>query len=300
MIKKQLTLFAILLLSLVVRGQESYFKSDSIAFADTKWSRSIVSEGIILKKAHFSNGELFNSNQYISIVEISPEADAKIEIFASPILKQTSSIASEAGAKIALNGSFFKFNNSYNTEDYNSVDYIRKSNKQLAPNTWPAKGRSMHQLGALAIFRGELFILKADALREWEKYIQAEEVITSGPILRVNGVDEKLAKASFYTTRHPRTAVGKREDGTILMITADGRSAQAAGVSLIELQIIMKWLGANYAINLDGGGSTTLYIEGASDNGVVNHPTDNRKFDNKGERKVANAILVYTNINGQQ
>ena len=56
----------------------------------------------------------------------------------------------------------------------------------------------------------------------------------------------------------------------------------------------MRWLGADYAINLDGGGSTTLYVEGASDNGVVNHPTDNRKFDNKGERKVANAILVHT------
>ncbi|MDX9781650.1 MAG: phosphodiester glycosidase family protein [Bacteroidales bacterium] len=294
MVKRYLKPVATLLFFVAFCGQGFSQSSDSTTFVNGPWNKSEVSKGIIHKKIHISKGDLFASNQFISIVEIKPESGAKIEIFASPVLKQTSLMAAESGAKVALNGSFFKFNNSYNTEDYNSVDYIRKENKQLAPNTWPALGRSMHQLGALAIFRGELFILKADALREWEKYIQAEEVLTTGPILRVAGEDLKLANASFYTTRHPRTAVGKRSDGTILLITADGRSPQAAGLSLAELQKIMKWLGADYAINLDGGGSTTLYIEGASDNGVVNHPTDNKTFDNKGERKVANAILVHT------
>lgn len=286
--------FTLLIISIFATGAVSAQNRDSLAFCSGNWSQNSIAEGIIHKSIHILNKEIFNSNQYISVVEISPESCAKVEIFASPVLKHTSQMATEKGAKIALNGSFFKFNNSYNTEDYNSVDYIRKDNRQLAPNTWPARGRSMHQLGALAIFRGEVFILKADSIREWERYIQAEEVITSGPVLRVDGKDVSLSSDSFYTTRHPRTAVGKRSDGTLILITADGRAAEAAGVSLAELQLIMKWLGADYAINLDGGGSTTLYIEGASDNGIVNHPTDNREFDNKGERKVANAILVYT------
>lgn len=100
-------------------------------------------------------------------------------------------------------------------------------------------------------------------------------------------------RPSFYTARHPRTAVGKKSDGTVILLTADGRSTQAAGLSLTELQKIMKWLGARYAINLDGGGSTTMYVAGGSDNGVVNHPSDNKLFDNMGQRKVANAILVH-------
>lgn len=293
MIRRKLALLALTLISIVCFGQNSALSADSIAFSGAKWDFSAITDGVILKRTHFINNRLFSSNQFISVVEIKPEAEAKIEIFASPVLKQTSEMAKEAGAKIALNGSFFKFKSGVNTEDYNSVDYIRKGNNQLAPNTWPSIGRAMHQLGALAIFRGELFILKADMLREWERYIKADEVLTTGPILRVSGEDLLLSKDSFYTTRHPRTAVGKRADGTILLLTADGRSPEAAGVSLKELQVIMKWLGAEYAINLDGGGSSTLYVEGASDNGVVNHPTDNRIFDNKGERKVANAILVH-------
>lgn len=294
MARRFILIFVTLFFSVTFWGQVSPLSADSSFFSNVPWSSRAVSEGIFHRNIHINKGELFGSNQFISVVEIKPQSGARIEIFASPVLKQTSAMAVESGAKVALNGSFFKFNNSYNTEDYNSVDYIRKEGVQLAPNTWPSRGRSMHQLGALAIFNGELFILKADVLREWEKYIQAEEVLTTGPILIVAGEDVKLASDSFYTTRHPRTAIGKRADGTILLITADGRSPQAAGLSLKELQSVLRWLDAEYAINLDGGGSTTLYIEGASDNGVVNHPTDNKTFDNKGERKVANAILVYT------
>lgn len=294
MLRRQIVLISLVLVSIVSWGQGKSFSADSLSFLSGNWQNSSLIKGIVHKSVHFNSGELFNSNQFVSVIEIKPESSTRIEIYPSPILIQTSVMAAEAGAKIALNGSFFKFTNGYNTEDYNSVDYIRKDGKQLAPNTWPARGRSMHQLGAIAIFKGELYILKADLLREWEKYIKADEVLTTGPILRVAGTDIKLATESFYTTRHPRSAVGKMRDGTIILITVDGRASQSVGVSLIELQSIMRWLGADYAINLDGGGSTTLYVEGASDNGVVNHPTDNRTFDNKGERKVANAILVHT------
>jgi len=285
---KRFLLPLLILLSLTAKGQ-----SDSVTFAGALWGSKTVSQGIEHKWTHFASGELFSSNQYISVIEIKPGTGNKIEIFASPVLKETSLMASEAGAVAAINGSFFKFNYTHNTEDYNSVDYIRKDNRQLAPNTVTGNQRAMHQLGAIAIFNDQLFILKADELKEWEKYIQAQEVITTGPILRVEGRDLKLEKSSFYTARHPRTAVGKKSDGTVILLTADGRSTQAAGLSLTELQKIMKWLGARYAINLDGGGSTTMYVAGGSDNGVVNHPSDNKLFDNMGQRKVANAILVH-------
>ena len=49
---------------------------------------------------------------------------------------------------------------------------------------------------------------------------------------------------------------------------------------------------ASDAINLDGGGSTTLWITNYKDNGVVNFPTDNKKWDHEGERKVANVVLL--------
>ena len=60
-------------------------------------------------------------------------------------------------------------------------------------------------------------------------------------------------------------------------------------MSLEELQKTISWLGAKHLINLDGGGSTTMYIK---DKGVVNYPSDNKKLDHFGERKVANALLL--------
>jgi len=230
-------------------------QNDSIILVNAAWNEKAVAEGVKYRYVHLSNGELFNSNQFISIIEISKGSKNRIEIFPSPLLTETSSMANEKGAIAAINGSFFKFNYKYNTEDYNSVDYIRKGGKQLAPNnSEPNKIRLMHQLGALAIYNGELYILKADELKSWEKYILAGDILTTGPILRVSGKDETLAKSSFYTTRHPRTAVAKRPNGNILLVTVDGRSKEAAGVSLAELQAIFRWIGCNYAINLDGGG----------------------------------------------
>lgn len=270
-----------------------YSQNDSITLVNGKWKENTIAPGVIYKFIHFENKELFESNQYISIIEIGKSSGATLELFPSPVLKETSKMAAENGALAAINGSFFKFNYNYNTEDYNSVDYIRKNGKNLAPNTIVNKQRSMHQLGALAFYNKELYIIKADEIKEWEKYIQAQDVLTTGPILRVGGVDEKLSGSSFYTTRHPRTAIAKKGDGTIMLVTIDGRNEKSNGVSIKELQSILRWMGASDIINLDGGGSTTMYIEGYSDNGVVNHPTDNKLFDNKGERKVANAILLF-------
>jgi exopolysaccharide biosynthesis protein len=72
----------------------------------------------------------------------------------------------------------------------------------------------------------------------------------------------------------------------------DGRNEQSAGMTLPELANIIKWLKAQDGINLDGGGSTTLWISNQPDNGVVNYPTDNKKWDHAGERKVANVVIV--------
>lgn len=75
----------------------------------------------------------------------------------------------------------------------------------------------------------------------------------------------------FASGRHPRTMVGWRADGTLLLVTADGRQpAHAAGLSLPEAADLMVALGAVEAINLDGGGSTTFVVRGE----VRNSPSD--------------------------
>jgi hypothetical protein len=84
--------------------------------------------------------------------------------------------------------------------------------------------------------------------------------------------------------RHPRTAVGfSRDSSTLLLLTVDGRSENSGGMTLVELANVMRELGAWQAMNFDGGGSTTMVIDGK----VVNHPSDK-----EGERAVGDALLV--------
>ena len=116
-----------------------------------------------------------------------------------------------------------------------------------------------------------------------------EDVTNGVPQLVKNGrvnitwEQEKASKA-FVETRHPRTAVAKLRDGKFLMITVDGRQPGASvGMNLHELADYILSLGATDAMNLDGGGSTTMFLDGK----IVNTPSDK-----EGERKVSDAILV--------
>jgi exopolysaccharide biosynthesis protein len=96
--------------------------------------------------------------------------------------------------------------------------------------------------------------------------------------------EQEKASKSFAEMRHPRTAVGKLKDGKFLMITVDGRQpGVSVGMTLQELADYMLSLGATDAMNLDGGGSTTMYLDGK----VVNTPSDK-----EGERKVSDAMVV--------
>lgn len=91
---------------------------------------------------------------------------------------------------------------------------------------------------------------------------------------------------------HPRTAVGIDVDGRkLLFLVIDGRSATSRGYTMVELATMMSALGAESALNLDGGGSSTLYSRTVTgEMGVINEPSSGGV-----ERKVANGLGIYYN-----
>lgn len=99
-------------------------------------------------------------------------------------------------------------------------------------------------------------------------------ILKDGEILRPNvqGPRENYG-ANIYAARHPRTAVGIREDGrTVVAMVVDGRQdGYSRGVNLVELAELMKEKGAYTAMNLDGGGSSTMVVQGE----IVNSPSGN-------------------------
>lgn len=92
---------------------------------------------------------------------------------------------------------------------------------------------------------------------------------------------------SFGGIRHPRTALGYDDNGTVYLLVVDGRnSAYSNGASLIDLAVMLKELGAVNAVNLDGGGSSTMIIDDGGSFNIVNSPCDGSL------RAVYNSILI--------
>jgi Phosphodiester glycosidase len=98
--------------------------------------------------------------------------------------------------------------------------------------------------------------------------------------------------SSYFCSKNPRTAMGVKADGTILLVTVDGRKSSSVGMTLIQLGKYMLDLGAVDAVNLDGGGGSAMWVAGQ---GVVNDPSDR-----SGERPVTNAVLVLPGFDGAE
>jgi hypothetical protein len=116
-----------------------------------------------------------------------------------------------------------------------------------------------------------------------------QEVIGGGPHLVIDGqvsvdAEEEGFTDAFSDNPNPRTGVGIRGDGKMIIVTVDGRQSLSRGVSLSDFASILKRYGAENAMNLDGGGSTTMVANGLLVSSIAY---------TGGERRVANALCVF-------
>ena len=124
--------------------------------------------------------------------------------------------------------------------------------------------------------------LTIKTIPEWNN---VKHIISGGPYLVKNGevfVDMTAQKLGAIGGRNPRTAVGYTSDNNLILLTADGREGSSIGMTLMELARFMQSLGCIGAINLDGGGSTVMYVNGS----VVNKP------QMKGGIPLSNALVL--------
>ena len=280
------TLFKILLL-LLVSGHVSAQNVDSVGFSKFKWTKTHIAKKTKLFNYHVADSGLFNANQYISFIEVKKKKNAPgfaIGYNEKKLIK-TSTYGKENTAIAAINGTFFDVKNG------GSVDFIKVNDSVINQNRI-GKTRALHQKAAVVITDDVLTIKRWDGSADWENKLTDKNIMVSGSLLVMENKKEKLDSVPFNRIRHPRSAIGVKPNGTVVLLTVDGRQKNAAGMNLFELSQIMKWLGCSSAINLDGGGSTTLWVANYGENGVVNYPSDNKKWDHEGERRVANVILV--------
>ncbi len=275
------------LVSLTACSQVDY-SNDSIRVVNAEWRVDSL-DGFLLKRYHFGEGTLFCSAQHLFVIEIPANSKRRLAFVCDTVLTEVSTLAQRNNAYAAVNGSYFDM------QYGNPVCYLRINGQKMGENT-PGKHDSVHrkyyQHATLALRHGRPRLCVPDSSRIWEENMKDSNIMTAGPmLLRKGRLVPQRDDRTFVTQRHNRTALGIRRDGTTVLLVADGRfEHKSEGLSLPELELVMRWLGCRDAINLDGGGSSTMYIRDAK--GIVNYPSDNRTYDHEGERPVSNAILL--------
>ncbi len=117
---------------------------------------------------------------------------------------------------------------------------------------------------------------------EWKN---VKHIISGGPYLVRNSevfVDMTAQKLGAIGGRNPRSAIGYTADNNLILVAVDGREGSSIGMTLMELASFMQSIGCTNAMNLDGGGSTVMYVNGQ----VVNKP------QMKGGIPLSNAIVL--------
>lgn len=254
-------------------------------FNKVKWTREKIAPGLVWKSTHTVLMDTIPQHINVLIVnlhkrDLSVSYDPKKNVIVS---KQ----AIAAGALAAVNGGFF------NIKDGGSATYIRTGGLVIVADTAKKWSRNVNMTGSVLIDqKGHVRIDTVKTNNFYDTHPEYLDVLVTGPLLIRNKAKIQLPSTALVKNTHPRTAIGKSGNHKVILITLDGRTDQARGVTLEELTDIMISLHCKDAVNLDGGGSTTMWISGKPFDGVVNMPCDNKKFDHEGARAVSDILII--------
>ena len=268
-----LTVFA-----LTATAQNAKDYASVLAEADWGWqSRNGVEYG----KASFA--DLYGNPQVISIARYSGESMSTTLYDKEGSAQGTNSLAAEAGASAAINGSYFNMSTSTSTTAL--WLYGNEVTTTAADEFARVNGIIGFKDGTFSI-ESYTSSTTAATLASWGKKYDC--LVAAGPIIRRKGVsmDANIGGEGFYGP-HPRTMLGKCADGTVYMVVMEGRMDNATGFSMDNMVALAEDLGMTDAINLDGGGSSTLWVDGA---GIIN------RLSGGAVRNVPNIIIAVPDL----
>lgn len=256
----QIFRFPILLLFLVITAIARSESKYASILRDANWGWK-NRNGVEYGKASFT--DLYGSAQIISIARYSESSMATMLYVKEHSKQGTNSLAAETDAMAAINGSYF------NMTTCTSTTALWLYGSEIASTAPEEFARCNGIIG----FKDGVFSLEpcnssttAGQFAAWGK--KYDSYVVSGPIIRRGGVsmDVNIGGEGFYGP-HPRTMLGRCADGTVYMVVAEGRIEGATGMSLGNMLKLAEDFGMTDAINLDGGGSSTLWVNGE---GIIN------------------------------
>ncbi|MCA9521710.1 MAG: phosphodiester glycosidase family protein [Myxococcales bacterium] len=245
------------------------------------WQSVALRPGVTWKKKVYSS--LYGERQTVNVLELDL---AQPGIVVKPShhggCARTSEKAATVGALAAINGGFF------DTATCLSLDMVKVDGALISTNH--LNGTPQPTLGITAENLPLIEMVAANG--DWDAVTQAlggyPNLLSAGQL----DIQPNL-QSSFFTGANPRTAVCLTSSDKLLLVTVDGRTSAGGGMSIPELAQYMLDLGCDDAMNLDGGGSTTMWVRRQSINGIVNYPSDNGRADHLGERKVSDSLQLF-------
>lgn len=269
--------FLLVSFAIVVNALNASEYASLLADADWHWqTRGDVTYGW----ASFS--DLYGAPQRVSIAKYSSLLMKTSLYDKEHSIMGINGLAAEAGAMAAINGSYFDMST------ITSCTELWMDGKEIAM-TYPEEFARCN--GILGFKDGSFEVesygssTTANQLAVWGK--KYDSFVAAGPIIRRNGVsmDANIGGEGFYGP-HPRTMIGKCADGTVYMVVTEGRLNDATGFSLANLVSLAEDFNMTDAINLDGGGSSTLWVVGS---GIINRTPDGSI------RNIPNIIVATSN-----
>jgi len=260
--------------------------------ADADWFERELGAGVVWRFYLFDS--LFGVKQSISYVEVdlsNPDVSVEFPYLESSRERTSSMIPSQfPSATAGVNGTYFATSGSGG-----HVTYLRVGGTEIPPGgslfaPWGYEG-------GLALDGSSNATIQTMPSGGWSDNVTHPDILACGPLLILSGVipsSALTAVGGHCTNRHPRSAIGLTANNRLILLTVDGRTDLAFGMTCEEIAEVMEDLGCQDALNLDGGGSSTLWGVGELYNGVLNYPSDNGTYDHSGERACSNAIAILS------
>jgi len=219
---------------------------------------------------------VYDTAVYIADIRVSDASYLKTALanglFGRNIKETTSAMAEENNAIFAINGDYYGFRND---------GYVIRDGVLYRDTSGDREDLMIDTDGNFSI------VEESEVTAQSLLQSGAWQVLSFGPALINNGqiVVSAGSEVSQSKSSNPRTAIGQVSALHYLVIVSDGRTNASAGLSLAELAQLFAERGCTVAYNLDGGGSSTMWFNGA----VVNNPTDGKS---NGERSVSDIVYI--------
>lgn len=312
----------------VIPGDDIPARTPVTPEGKTGWTKTVVETGLVFWQ--FNGTDSFSGQkQIVSVADIDLSQGYKVKTFYDGNKPTASAVHKDKNAIATINGGYGASQVFFKADGYAHARIIQEKDDDGILN-WRNDGAICVNSAGRPFIANSIFSQDGDGQSEYGKQLEQQrefyrqtlrnipEIISSAPLLIDGykalgltfvpaGISISQAESNYayehpyhhQGVRHPRSAVAITGNNHLLLIVADGRrSGYCIGFTAKELtQFLIYNFDPKYALNLDGGGSSTLCIKdcGKSDTHVVNYPCEgitNKNLSYTQERNVQSFLYV--------